>query len=221
MSVITISREFGASGTYVALKTAEALGYTCFDKQILIDVAEKMGKDKEQIEAFDQSCYSRLSVFIHDALESISKGGMVFHPFGIGTLDWDSTELFSPNSAHKEKDYFEVLTQTIKEIADKCNAVIMGRGGSQILKHHPKALHVRLIANMNDKIRRISEEQKISEIDAKKLIDAWEATSKNFIYDYFDANIHNPHHYHIVLNTSLISPDSCVDLLVNTVKSLE
>jgi cytidylate kinase len=221
MSVITISREFGASGTYIALKTASALGYTCYDQQILNAIAEKMGKDKEQIEPFDQSCYNRLSVFVHDALESISKGGMVFHPFGMGTLDWDSTELFSANSMHnKEKDYIEVLTQVIKEIAEKSDAIIMGRGGSQILKNRHKALHVRIIANMEEKLRRISEEQNISEADAKKLIDAWETTSKNFIYDYFDADIHDPHHYHLVLNTSLLSPDACINLLVNTIKSL-
>ena len=78
MSVITVSREFGASGTYIALKTAAALGYTCYDQQILNSIAEKMGKDTEQIEPFDQSTYNRISVFFHEALESISKGGWYF-----------------------------------------------------------------------------------------------------------------------------------------------
>lgn len=67
MSVITVSREFGASGTYIALKTAATLGYTCYDQQILNSIAEKMGKDTEQIEPFDQSTYNRISVFFHEA----------------------------------------------------------------------------------------------------------------------------------------------------------
>lgn len=222
MSVITVSREFGASGTYIALKTAAALGYTCYDQQILNSIAEKMGKDTEQIEPFDQNTYNRISVFFHEALESISKGGMVFHPFGIGPLDWDSGELFAANSGNnKDKDYIEVLTHTIKELAEKSNAVIMGRGGSQILKNNPQTLHVRIIANMEDRIRRIMEEQKIDEEKAKMLIDSWEKTSTNFLYDFFDADIHSPHNYHLILNTSLLTPDTCVDILVNAVKSLK
>ena len=224
MAAITISREFGAAGTYIALKTAEALGCTCYDNQILNSIAEKMGKDKSQLEAFDQNTYNRIKVFFHEALESITRGGMVFHPFGVGPIDWDSGEVFATNAPHADKknnkEYIDVLTQLLKELADESDSVIMGRGGSQILKGHTNVLHVRIVGDMKDKIKRIMDEQNIDESHAIKMIDSWEKTSSNFIYDFFDADIHDPHHYHMILNTSLISPDECVSIIVNAAKKL-
>ncbi|MEW6711953.1 MAG: cytidylate kinase family protein, partial [Candidatus Riflebacteria bacterium] len=143
MPVVTISRELGSSGTYIALKVAEALGCSCFDQQVIHDIAEKLGKDKEQLADFDQETYNRVGVFFQEALNSIAQGGLVFHPFGIGPLDWDSAEMFSsyPREAYHEKDYFAVLNQVIKEIATAENAVILGRGACQILKDHGNARH--------------------------------------------------------------------------------
>lgn len=225
MAAITISREFGAAGTYIALKTAEALNCTCYDNQILNEIAEKMGKDKSQLEAFDQSTYNRISVFFHEALESISRGGMVFHPFGVGPIDWDSGEVFATNAQHSDKntnkEYIDVLTQLIKELADESDAVIMGRGGSQILKDHKNVLHIRIIGSMKDKINRVMNEQNIDEEHAITMIESWEKTSSNFIYDFFDADIHDPHHYHMVLNTSLIPPDECVQIILEAAKKIE
>ncbi|MBP5468794.1 MAG: cytidylate kinase family protein, partial [Candidatus Riflebacteria bacterium] len=50
MAILTVSRELGASGTYVALKVADRLGYTCYDQQIINTIAEKMGKEKDQLQ---------------------------------------------------------------------------------------------------------------------------------------------------------------------------
>lgn len=224
MAAITISRELGAAGTYIALKTAEALNCTCYENQLLNEIAEKMGKDPSQIEAFDQKTYNRVSVFFHEALESISRGGMVFHPFGIGPIDWDSGEVFSTNAPHTDKktnkEYIDVLTQLMKEIADESDAVIMGRGGSQILKGRSDVLHVRIIGERKDRIERIMNEQNVDEDHAITLLESWENTSSNFIYDFFDADIHDPHNYHLVLNTSLIPPDECVNIILEAAKKI-
>src|SRR5512135_3353328 len=43
MSVITISREFGSDGSYIAEKVAQALGYHFADKKTLEDVLTQYG----------------------------------------------------------------------------------------------------------------------------------------------------------------------------------
>lgn len=223
MPVITISREIGASGTFIALKLAEALGYVCYDQQIINEIAQKMGKKEDQIEDFDQQSYNRIGVFFQEALASIAQGGMVFHPFGIGPLDWDSAEIFStyPRSSFQEKDYYEVLTQVIKEIAAKSKAVILGRGGSQILRDHRDALHVRIVADREDRLKHLMKEQNVDLAKAEELLTRKDEAAANFIYDFFDTDWNDPHHYHLVLNTSRITPDKCITMILNALKAIE
>ncbi|MDD3146401.1 MAG: cytidylate kinase-like family protein [Candidatus Riflebacteria bacterium] len=222
MPLLTISREIGASGTFIALKVAEAMEYTCYDQQIINEIAQKMGKKEDQIEDFDQQSYNRIGVFFQEALASIAQGGMVFHPFGIGPLDWDSAEIFStyPRGNFQEKDYYEVLNQVVKEIAEKSNAVILGRGGSQILRDRSDTLHVRIVADREDRLKHVMEEQKLDLEKADKLITSKDESAANFIYDFFDTDWNDPHHYHLVLNTSRISPEKCIQLIINTLKAL-
>lgn len=222
MPAVTISREIGASGTFIALKVAEALGYVCYDQQIINEIAQKMGKNKEQLEDFDQQSYNRIGVFFQEALASIAQGGMVFHPFGIGPLDWDSAEIFStyPRNAFQEKDYYEVLSQVIKEISEKSNVVILGRGGSQILKDRSDTLHVRIVADRNERIQHVMKEQNLDQAKAEEVVSRKDEAAANFIYDFFDADWNDPHHYHMILNTSRIAPEKCIEMILNAVKTL-
>lgn len=222
MPAVTISREIGASGTFIALKVAEALGYVCYDQQIINEIAQKMGKNKDQLEDFDQQSYNRIGVFFQEALASIAQGGMVFHPFGIGPLDWDSAEIFStyPRNAFQEKDYYEVLTQVIKEIAEKSNVVILGRGGSQILKDRSDTLHIRIVADRNERIQHVMKEQNLDQAKAEEVVSRKDEAAANFIYDFFDADWNDPHHYHMILNTSRIAPEKCIEMIINAVKKL-
>ena len=186
MPAVTISREIGASGTFIALKVAEALGYVCYDQQIINEIAHKMGKNKEQLEDFDQQSYNRIGVFFQEALASIAQGGMVFQPVGIGPLDWDSAEIFStyPRNAFQEKDYYEVLSQVIKEISEKSNVVILGRGGSQILKDRSDTLHVRIVADRNERIQHVMKEQNLDQAKAEEVVSRKDEAAANFIYDF-------------------------------------
>ncbi len=222
MPAVTISREIGASGTFIALKVAEALGYVCYDQQIINEIAQKMGKNKEQLEDFDQQSYNRIGVFFQEALASIAQGGMVFHPFGIGPLDWDSAEIFStyPRNAFQEKDYYEVLSQVIKEIAEKSNVVILGRGGSQILKDRSDTLHVRIVADRNERVQHVMKEQNLDQAKAEEVVNRKDEAAANFIYDFFDTDWNDPHHYHMTLNTSRVAPEKCIEMIIDAVKNL-
>lgn len=222
MPVITISREIGASGTYIALKVAEALGCICYDRQIINEIAQKMGKKEDQLEDFDQQSYNRIGVFFQEALASIAQGGMVFHPFGIGPLDWDSAEIFStyPQNTFQEKDYYDVLTQVVKEIAEKSDAVILGRGAGHILRDRSKTLHVRIVAERNDRVQHVASEQKMDVAKAEEFVSRKDEAAANFIYDFFDTDWNDPHHYHLVLNTSRLSLEQCIKTILDAVKAI-
>ncbi len=222
MATITISREIGSGGSFIALKLAEALKYTCADKEILHEIAKKMGKPHEELQDFDQETYNRIGVFFQEALASIAKGGRVFHLFGIGPLDWDGIELFTPfpQTEFKEDEYLTVLQQVIKELAAKDRTIIIGRGGARILHDHPTTLHLRIVADEATRIARIIDQQKVDETKAREVIAQSDEAARTFIADFFDADWADPHLYHLTLNTSRLDIDRCVALILEQVALL-
>lgn len=216
MSIVTISRELGSGGAYIGIKLAEALGGTCIEKEILHEIAQKMGRSQEDLADFDQETYNRIGVFFQEALSSIAKGGRVFHPFGIGPLDWDGVEMFTPypSQEFKEEEYIDVLKQVMHEAAKRGPTVFLGRGGSQIFKDFSGAVHVRLVAAKKDRVERVMAEQNIVEEQANELIEQRDEAARKFLLDFFDVEWNDPLQYHLVLNTSRLSPEACIHTIL-------
>ena len=218
MPVVTISRETGSGGSFIALKLAEALGGTSVDKEIIHEIAQKMGRDQEDLKDFDQDSYNRISVFFQEALAGIAQGGHVFHPFGIGPLDWDGVNLFHPypEQDFNHQEYSDVLRQVILDLAKKNNVVILGRGGQVILRNQPDVLHLRLVAERPDRIKRLMEEQKLDEEKALALLEQRDESAQKFLADFFDVDWNDPHLYHLSLNTSLVPLSEALPIILRT-----
>lgn len=216
MLVVTISRELGSEGAWIGLKVAEAIGGVCVEKEILNEIAKKMGRTEEDLADFDQETYNRIGVFFQEALGSIAKGGRLFHPFGIGPLNWDGADLFTacPPPEQMEDDYADVLRQVMLETAKHKPTVFLGRGGAQIFRDHSQAFHVRVVAAKPDRITRIMEEQNLSETQAQELIERRDVAAGKFMLDFFDVDWNDPQHYHLVLNTSKLTPEECVQTIL-------
>ena len=52
--IVTIGREHGSGGHDIARALAEALGYTCFDKEIVDQAAESSRFSREILDSFDE-----------------------------------------------------------------------------------------------------------------------------------------------------------------------
>ncbi len=224
MAVITISREVGAGGTWLALKLAEAIGGTCIDKEVIHEIARRMGKSQDDMQDFDQDTYSRISVFFQEALANIAKGGRVFHTFGLGPLDWDGLDMFRPypSTEYSHEEYVDVLRQTLVDIANReANIVVLGRGAQMVFADHPRALHLRIVADRPTRVARIVEEQKISTEQAEKLIDGRDESGRRFLADVFDADWADPHLYHMVINTTRIPVEQALQVVTEFMHRLD
>ena len=74
-------------------------------------------------------------------------------------------------SLSRDRDeYFDLLREVVYEIANKGNCIFIGRGGFAILNGIPGVYTVRLVANDNVRIKRITEEFGCTEKKAKDLI---------------------------------------------------
>lgn len=215
MSCLTISREFGAGGTYIAAKLAEKLNYTRYDAELLNSVALKMGKEPQDLESMEPTQYNRLGAFFKEAFASLAAGSLMLNTYGLGTLDFSAVEYELYPDIKEQPDYYTALKQVVCEVAKKDRAIIMGRGGFKILKDFPGIVHCRVIANIEDRIAQIVSDGRATPEEAERAILKRDKAVEHFVEDYFDEDWAAPHNYSIVLNTSKISKDECVEILLS------
>jgi cytidylate kinase len=117
---------------------------------------------------------------------------------------------FRPGSLYQR--YFEALKNLMHELARQGDVLIVGRGGSRFLRDHPSALHVRLVATMPVRIRRVMEHRWLREEAAQQLIAESDEQRRRFYQDYFGADWADPLEYHLTVNTGRLGP-TAVDLI--------
>jgi CMP/dCMP kinase len=108
--------------------------------------------------------------------------------------------------------YFEALEQLIKELAERGNVLVVGRGGNRFLRDRPSAFHVRLVAEMPTRVRRIMEHRWLREDAARQLIDQSDARRRRFHESYFGGDWTDPLEYHLTVNSGRLGPKA-VDLV--------
>jgi cytidylate kinase len=114
--------------------------------------------------------------------------------------------------------YSEALGQLMKELADSGNVLLVGRGGSVILRDHARAFHVRLIATIDIRIRRVMEHRWLRKAQARELIARSDAQRSSFYRNFFEVDWSDPLGYHVTVNSgrlSLATVDLVADAALN------
>jgi len=188
--VVTISREAGALGSQVARKLADEMKMDLSGKNIINQIAENSKISSEVIKQLDEKSRS----FLDDLIAA-----------------WNTNvNIISDN-------YFKQLVQTIATIGKHGNAIIVGRGGSHIVPA-PQNLRLRFIAPLEIRIKRIMDEFKCQEDDAKKRIKERDEYRRQFIKKYFHVEIDDPRNYDLVINTEHLGLNDSVELIKTIIK---
>ncbi len=117
---------------------------------------------------------------------------------------------FRPDSIYQR--YLEALGQILRQLADRGDVIVVGRGGHCLLRDQPCAYHVRLMAPLPVRLRRVMEYRWVRESVAKKLIADSDAQRRSFYESYFGVDWANPLEYHITVNSGRLGPPA-VDLV--------
>lgn len=196
--IITISREFGSGGKEVGKRLADKLGYAYYDSEIINLLVKETGMSEEYI-------------------ANISERGIYPMPFHFG-------QTFSTNLSiqKSQTDILVKQNKILKQIADKGNAVIVGRGANIILKEY-NPLNIFVYANIDSKLNRCREKgPKDENLTDKELINKIKGVDKNRKAFYnLISNIEwgNKENYDLCINTSNINIKKIVISLVEYVNA--
>jgi cytidylate kinase len=203
MSVITISRQFGAGGKTLGRRLADALGYYYADEDIIERAAVEIYVSSEGRKTFESEPVDKFRQFI-------SK----LNPFGTSLMELPLSDKERYIDGFK---YVELLNSIVPGIAKEGNAVIVGRGGQYILHNFKDTYHLLLIAKREDQIKFIEEHYRASGPRAVQMIKRMDKRRAN-LYSYFRRKDYDdPLLYDLVINMSLLSMDNAQELIIKLI----
>ncbi len=103
--------------------------------------------------------------------------------------------------------------ETLLQLAELGNAILIGRAGNIVTAKLPHVLHVRLIAPLDDRIERICRDDHKTPAEARKFCIEEEAARARYVRTYFNADINDALLYHMVINTSRVGYENAAKII--------
>lgn len=204
MAVITISRQFGAGAMALGQQLADKYGYVFASRDIVQQIADKAKVSTDFVLSVEKEAGTRLSRFM---TRIISSRGMV-------------NKILRDDSGYiDEKLYLDYLVLTVVQIADEGNAVIMGRGSQYILRNHPDAIHILLVDDLENRIRRVEKREKMPFEQAARIVGHEDKRRLGLYHRLGKQDFDSPSLYHMVLNMSRLSLRQAFEMTCHLVDS--
>jgi cytidylate kinase len=191
LPIITVSRQRGSSGSYIARVLAERLGYNYVHRQMIDIICAKAGLRRRIVEALDGKAQSQIGLWVEGMLH----------------------EKYVDSS-----DYFKYLYHTITVLAHHGGLVLVGRGGNFVLTLET-GFHLRVVAPMKRRVEKITEFANVDHRTAMEAIEESDKVRAAFVKASFRKDIDDPHYYDLVLNTGILSAEDAVEIAITAINA--
>lgn len=185
-SLITISREYGSGGSIIAKKLAKKLGtgWRVFHDEIVSEIAKDIRLEKKLIREVDENKIPLIDEVVGDF-------------FGKRYVNLNT--------------YAKSLVKTLSTIGNRGSVIIVGRGANYLF---PSALKVRIVGDMEERIKAIMQYERISRVKAERLTLQKDKERVNFTRTIFHHDPRKAHHYDMIIKTgSHLSVDDATSII--------
>jgi cytidylate kinase len=200
--VITIEREYGCGAGEIAAQLASHLGWKLWDRDLTCEIARVANVDDSAVsmceERVDNTFQRLVKVFWRGSYERSMN--LEYQPFGPDRM-------------------VEVGEEVMKDIAERGNCVIVGRGAPYFLRERGDAFHVFMYAPRAAKLRRLQDLGKTLH-DAEDLVDTVDRERILFVKHYFGADWPTRSLYHLMINTSM-GNETVLSTILQTMRMME
>jgi cytidylate kinase len=204
MTLVALSAAYGAGGTQVGPALAERLGVPFLDRAIPLAVAEQLHVSAEEAAAHDeQRPGSRLERMLSGFI-----GGDAGAPMPIPAQDATSDEF---------RDATEAV---LREQAATGVGVILGRGATVVLREDPAVLRVRLTGPVERRVALAMQLGGISRSTAESAQRQLDRVHTDYLRHFYGVDIDDPSIYHLVIDSTAILLETCVEVIALAAKAL-
>jgi cytidylate kinase len=194
MSVITIRGSLGSGAPEVGKNIAKRLQYDYVDREIIAEVAGRLERGEQEVAAKEMPPSGVLGRIAEALGSSFALAGDISGAYlSVSEIPLDDIR------------YLKALESVVQKLAQRGALVILGRGSQFILKDDPGAFHVLVVAPKERRIRRVMEALNVDQEAAEGEISHMDNTLHEFTKRYFRAELEDPLHYDLVINTGHLS----------------
>ncbi|MFI6319871.1 AAA family ATPase [Nonomuraea sp. NPDC050556] len=209
MRVVTISATYGTAGSLIGPAVAERLGVPFVDRAIPSAVAEELGCTLEEALAHDDRAEHGLGRLLSGAMR-------------LPTVTFGGVDMYVPGAMPLAPEEFVHRTERmIVQTARAQGGVFLGRAGALVLAEHPAALHVRLDAPLKRRVQQTATFADLTEREARRVVEDNDRARTAYVKHFYRSDPADPVHYHLVVDSTTIPVQVCVDLIVSAAESLD
>jgi hypothetical protein len=197
--VVTLAALYGLGGSVVGPRVAERLGVPFLDRGIPQAVASRTGLPEEAVAEVDDEPRS-------------GRGRLAA---SLGRL---STVIGETGGSFERLDLQErTVRGHIEEFLARCRVtggVVLGRGGMVVLRSVPWALHVSLRGPREARVRQAAAVFGIDVETTARRQKAEDKARRDYVRGVYGVDGEDPSLYHVVLDSTALSFEVCVDIVV-------
>ena len=194
--IITISRQYGSGGRYIAKMVADELGIPFYDKELVERAAEESGISKDLFEHADEKPSQPLWSILPASFSGF--GGRV-----------------SVTDMPMNDKLFLIQANTIRKIAEEGSCVIVGRCANYVLKDDPDLIRIFVHSTPEDKLNRIVTYYGVDEADAESQMAKIDKTRSNYFNYYSGLKWGAADTYDLAVNTSCLGTERSAKLIAD------
>jgi cytidylate kinase len=195
--LVALSASYGAGGSRVGPALAERLGVPFLDRAIPFAVSERLDVDVETAQQHDE----RLG---GGRLERILRG---FIGQNVGAPVPVASEMTI------DEDFRRATEEVLLAQAASGAGVILGRGAVIVLRSRPEVLRARLDGPPDRRAVQAARLASIEPDEAQRTLKRLDRAHADYTRRFYAADICDPELYDIVLDSTRIDLDKCVELL--------
>ena len=190
-TIINIGRSFGSGGGFVGQAIGKKLGIPVYDNELISKVAEESGYSKNLFAGEEKRSLFSVSSF-----------------FASGRLSYLDSGYVNDNVM------FNIQSEVIRSIAEKGDAVIIGRCADYILRDL-KCLDVFVCAPLEYRIKRLTETEGIDAEEAESLIRRKDRTRETYYNYYTFGNWGQASNYDLCVDSSILGIEGTADYIID------
>ena len=189
--IISVGREFGSGGRYIAEQLSKRFDIPLYDRHLITEIAQKTGMTEEQVNKYNEA----------PKIKILSR-----------TVNGYSNSI-EDNIAEMQFDIID------KKAKDGESFVVVGRCSETKLKEYPALVSLFVLGDMDKKIERVMEIYELNEEDAKKFITKKDKKRKRYHNYHCQGKWGDSRLYDISVNSSKLGVDKTVDFIEEYIKA--
>jgi len=226
MAIVTISRQLGSGGNEIAAGVAEAMSLRFIDREMINRAAHEAGVPKIALQEME---YEGQRTLVEQVLDILRQMPPIPNP-----LETAQREVATPLSVHfggifsptlrpmstAMDDHVRMVGMVIRDLAREGEVIIVGRGSQVLLKDHPAALHVQIIAPFWHRVRKVMEREGLERRAAVSRVRTSDRAQADYLRRYHNVHWLDPRLYDLVINTAKVPVEVAVRLIVEASRAL-